>query len=694
MKICIVTPGVYDISRASNYGAIERIMFNIKLELEKLGHQVDIKYPNEVNAGVYDICHVHMANQAMMLKLRNIQYVFTMHDHHAMLHDNVRRENEMALSFAELGIVPAEHLLKLFGNLPNVVYLPHGVDTSLFTFKKKLDVKQHKLLCIANNGIIGDNSYDRKGFREAIDAATLLGLPITIAGPTKNNKEFFDSNPELLEYRNLNIIYDLDEIKLIELYHSHTLFLHPSRLEAGHPNLTLLEAISTGLPVIGTYESSLELKSLYKVRVGYPLDIACGINHIINNNNYTKYVGNTQTDIYNFTWSKIIKQLENLYLNVIEERKNMKDEFVSIYDNAIKNENSIKDNVEITYNDGVMCHIKGISDRTYDVQFIDMDENRLIYSNTCKPGTWNAPSRKWFVNWKVIVNGEEHILNLIGKNVLIVNESPAMGDIIAWFPYLEVFRLKHNCTITYCGPHLQLFEKNYPEIKFIEYTNDINVIRQYDATYRLGIFDSNENERFERHKRHWKRLTLQEIACDMLGLDYEPIKANLVVNNTGRPILNKYVVITEWSTLMAKLWMYPKGWQTIVDYLNLRGFKVIIVSKERTNLKNVIDRTDKTIEDTINTIYHSEFCLAPSTAVNWIAWSLDKKCIVPSGFSESWAEYDNPFRIINKQHCHGCFNDVNLNFDKNWEACPMKKEYICSTSITPEQVIEMIEKII
>ena len=81
MKICIVTPGVYDISRASNYGAIERIMFNIKLELEKLGHQVDIKYPNEVNAGVYDICHVHMANQAMMLKLRNIRYVFTRHYH-------------------------------------------------------------------------------------------------------------------------------------------------------------------------------------------------------------------------------------------------------------------------------------------------------------------------------------------------------------------------------------------------------------------------------------------------------------------------------------------------------------------------------------------------------------------------------------------------------------------------------------
>ena len=293
MRICIVTPGVYDISRASNYGAIERIMFNIKLELEKLGHQVDIKYPNEVNAGVYDICHVHMANQAMMLKLRNIRYVFTMHDHHAMLHDNVRRENEMALSFAELGIVPAEHLLKLFGNLPNVIYLPHGVDTSLFTFKKKLDVKQHKLLCIANNGIIGDNSYDRKGFREAIDAATLLGLPITIAGPTNNNKEFFDSNPELLEYRNLNIIYDLDETRLIELYHSHTLFLHPSRLEAGHPNLTLLEAISTGLPVVGTYESSLELKSLYKVRVGYPLDIACGINHIINNNNYIGYVHNS-----------------------------------------------------------------------------------------------------------------------------------------------------------------------------------------------------------------------------------------------------------------------------------------------------------------------------------------------------------------------------------------------------------------
>jgi glycosyltransferase involved in cell wall biosynthesis len=91
-------------------------------------------------------------------------------------------------------------------------------------------------------------SFDRKGFRFAIEAAKKLGLPI-IAGPS-SNKDFFEHHKDLLNYDKLTLLtHNLVEDDILELYRTHSIF-HPSILEAGHPNLTLLEAVSCGLPVL------------------------------------------------------------------------------------------------------------------------------------------------------------------------------------------------------------------------------------------------------------------------------------------------------------------------------------------------------------------------------------------------------------------------------------------------------------
>ena len=39
-----------------------------------------------------------------------------------------------------------------------------------------------------------------------------------------------------------------------------------------------------------------------------------------------------------------------------------------------------------------------------------------------------------------------------------------------------------------------------------------------------------------------------------------------------------------------KSWKYENGWQMVVDFLNDNGYKVIVISKERTSLNNVIDK--------------------------------------------------------------------------------------------------------
>lgn len=52
-----------------------------------------------------------------------------------------------------------------------------------------------------------------------------------------------------------------------------------------------------------------------------------------------------------------------------------------------------------------------------------------------------------------------------------------------------------------------------------------------------------------------------------------------------------------------------------------------------------------------------------------------------------------PFRIINENVCHGCFNDTSVKFDRGWDWCPHNKNYECTREITPAMVIEQIDKI-
>ncbi len=83
MKICQVHPGCGIPVPPPNWGAVEKIVWEFTQNLRLLGHEVDIKYANEIQPGEYDIVHVHMANLCHFLHERNIPYIYQLHDHHA-----------------------------------------------------------------------------------------------------------------------------------------------------------------------------------------------------------------------------------------------------------------------------------------------------------------------------------------------------------------------------------------------------------------------------------------------------------------------------------------------------------------------------------------------------------------------------------------------------------------------------------
>ena len=349
MKIVQVTPGLIQIP-PNGWGAVEKVIWAYKLELEKLGHEVDIKYCAEINKGDYDIVHVHVANLAIDLAERGIPYVFSMHDHHVEVFGKFcecYQNNLEAIQKSVFSIVPSEHLIKYFENPPNLRYLPHGVDVDFFKVKdRKVSetiLADHKLLCVGKNGYFNDENFDRKGFGLAMQAAEKLNLPLTVAGP-KSNEAFFDSLGA--RYDKLNLVFDLTEEQLKEQYALHTIFLHPSIVEAGHPNLTLLEAMATGLPIVGTYTGSeFELNGI--LRIERDVDqIAEGIQKVIDN--YSVYRNNAINNANSLTWSYVAERLCGYFCdpyNMTKEAKTFSDNHKRIYQKVLNTKKAYVDKI-------------------------------------------------------------------------------------------------------------------------------------------------------------------------------------------------------------------------------------------------------------------------------------------------------------------------------------------------------------
>lgn len=340
MKICQVTTGMIPIRPVGQmgWGAVEKIVREYKSALEFLGHEVDIKHLNEVEPNQYDFVHVHMGNLALELHNKGIPYVFSLHDHHTEYYGKESycyKHNLDAMRKSIFSITHAEYLVDYFDDTDKLFYLSHAVNTQFFKPTNK-PFSGHKLLMVANNGLAGDVSFDRKGFRYGVETARELDLPITIVG-TETNQKFFDAHPDIASYPKLNLIANNpSEDFLVEVYHDHTIFLHPSMLEAGHPNLTLLESASCGLPMVATYRGSRPIVGLHRLGELTTNAVIEGVIQTIDN--YDNIRSNMLSVRDKYDWINICIELNNMYYAVSQfhnlDSETIKDKYKKVYENT------------------------------------------------------------------------------------------------------------------------------------------------------------------------------------------------------------------------------------------------------------------------------------------------------------------------------------------------------------------------
>jgi len=325
------------------WGATELIMDEYTKNFRILGNEVDLLYLNNVQPKMYDIVHIHVANLCIEAHKRGIEYVYSTHDHHSYHYgknsSNYKEQLE-AMKKSIFSLAPAEYVVDYFDDTDKLFYLSHGVDINYYTptkafYSVKNEPVVHKLLMCANNGVAGDYGADRKGFRYGIEAAKMLNLPITIVGADANTK-FFEIHKDLLQYDKLTVIdTNPNEEEKLKIFQDHTIFLHPSNLEYGHPNLTLLEAASVCMPMVATYKGSKDIAGLIKINELSNSSVVAGIQVVMNDDE--RMIDNMAKERSSYSWLNVCKKLEKKY-NAVQQFQNydsgkIREKYVNVYQN-------------------------------------------------------------------------------------------------------------------------------------------------------------------------------------------------------------------------------------------------------------------------------------------------------------------------------------------------------------------------
>lgn len=503
-----------------------------------------------------------------------------------------------------------------------------------------------------------------------------------------------------------------DYIKYLKTGH---VFVSCARSEGW--NLPLIEAMACGTPSIYS-ECSAQME--FAKGKGLPVKIVG--EKPANENDYGRYkMSELPGNYYEPDFEDLSRVMRDAYSNYeshkqrsIEESvdlrdkfswekialigKNMVDSFMNKLNSGSMERPQDTNEIKVSYFEGPKVEVNGDFDAAYFVEFIDGKTGKVLYSSTITNNMWCSSSIKYYVDWIIKVNGKEvDRINLENKRVLISFESKAIGDTIAWVPYVADFSKKHNCKVVLSTFHNNWFKglKEYSDIEFITPGQST----MCDTIYRIGWFRSERNkwDKFDSYPNPLNSQPLQKTSTDILGLDFVEKTYGINFKAKKKPYPSKYIVIAPESTAGCKEWTYD-SWKMLVRMLKEKGYQVICLTHKPFSLEGARCVHGKSLLDSINIIYHSEYLIGLSSGLSWINWSLGKHTVMICGFTEKNHEFQtNITRLHNEHACNSCWANINFIFDGgDWDWCPIwkgtDKQHICQKSISPLTVFNSLPK--
>jgi autotransporter strand-loop-strand O-heptosyltransferase len=319
--------------------------------------------------------------------------------------------------------------------------------------------------------------------------------------------------------------------------------------------------------------------------------------------------------------------------------------------------------------------ITGNHEQTYRVVFYD-GEMPISYGYCQNNQTIIAKAKQWFTKWFIMVYGENDVVVFTDtfqprdKVVFIKMDAYALGDTLAWIPYVEAFRKKHNCTVVCSTFHNNILVSAYPNILFVKPNT---VIDNIYAQYYIGA-SNDENPHYSPIKVN--EHPLQDVAARILGLSTIEIRPDLSeqISHIPSRIEGEYVTLSEFGSAENKHW---KGdWQKVVNYFIEKGIEVVVISKEKTSLTGVTDKSgDFPLEERMVDLKHAKMHLGVSSGLSWLAWSLGTHVFMISDVTPSWHEFNT--------------NITRLNANKLYAV-----NYLAEAQTTIDEVLKKLEELV
>ena len=393
--------------------------------------------------------------------------------------------------------------------------------------------------------------------------------------------------------------------------------------------------------------------------------------------------------------SELLEQ--DIFLNHIKKLFKLSDK---IFEYKLSCETGI-DGLRFDFNFGLQIEVP---EGNYRVRIGDADTGEIFFDNRVHVGARLISLEQYFIRWhfEIFRDDEkvfEHTLNLDGKKVnLVINGG--LGDMLSKLRFAREFKRRHNCKLTVVVREYisELTLNLYPELPQAKkaYFNAYATYHPAGTISWLGIGACDT-----------RNTPLERIGGANLGLNILPPKPTF--KPTALPVTrDPYVCIAVQSSGTVKGWLYPDGWEIVVEYLKRLGYRVFCIDKdaEQTNLGFTIRKPggaedftgDRPIMERANMLYHAAFFIGLSSGLAWLAETVNCPVVMICGFSKSWSEFYTPYRVANRLVCNGCLNDMRVNFLSTKSICPYHKgtprELECQKKIHPRQVINAINRLI
>lgn len=364
----------------------------------------------------------------------------------------------------------------------------------------------------------------------------------------------------------------------------------------------------------------------------------------------------------------------------------------------------ITNRINLSFVDGASVTINGGLKKEYLVQFINNDNQQVIFETRIQTNNWCGPNRKYFTNWLVRVTDLsdnrvvlEHIYDAKDKKVLICFESSSLGDTVSWLPAVEEFRKKWGSQVVISTFLNHLFEKEYPELQFVQ---PGSVVHNLYALYRIGWYYNGDQIDPNRHPADPKDRPMQATSFDILGIEHQQIRTRVSLPDEPSRFNRPYVCIGVHATAQAKYWNNPNGWNDLIEWFDLNGYDVVLISREHNGYMGnqithpkLIDKSGNLpLEDRLVDLKHATMFIGVGSGLSWLAWAAGTPVALISGFSNPSTEFlgEDVIRIFSSRVCNSCFNRHRLD-PSDWNWCPDHKstdrQFECTKTITPQRVI-------